>query len=161
MNSDEVQEILQEINHLHLDTGNRWLGKPYITTNCSANSDDLRILNDRGYLNHNNNRYKVSKDGSQYIRDQEMISELQESKQVNRILIRQSKISSAAETIFTYALLTFSYIQVLNGNYGVGPILATSIYATAIILSSIIGFSTLIEVFKDRIIRFREWRMTN
>lgn len=107
-----------------------------------VDEDYLRNLANLGHISYTTrpngeDTVRMASKGTQFLRDQE--------------LIRQSKVSSASETVFTYALLTFSWIQVQGMDINIDSAIVNGIFLAAIGVSSLFGLGNILEVGKMRL----------
>ncbi|MFB6199948.1 MAG: hypothetical protein ABEJ83_03650 [Candidatus Nanohaloarchaea archaeon] len=131
----------------------------------SAEENDLKGLRSVGYIdkNHMNGKdhFDLSPDGRDFYESGLLTRSLEENRDVNEHLIDQQRRSSAVETIFTLAILSFTYIQVMNIiltsnilKYGAKSLLGltlTSIFGFAVYLAWKIGKENLMKTLDEKV----------
>jgi hypothetical protein len=123
------------------------LAQSGILEKTSYNTKTAYDLGDEGLEYLSNIRLIAVLDETNEINDK-MLSKLQNTEALNIELKNHQKRSTAAETLFTIALLTFAFIQSLN-IVGLGlKIVLTVVYLGVIFLALMIGGKTLLDVVK-------------
>lgn len=102
-------------------------------------------------------KWSLDNQGQQFLRNASLTEQLEMNRNTNERLVWQEKKSSVVETVFTIALLTFSFVQIsyiLLDNLSGGNLLAaftggTTLFATALLYAWKIGKDNIQEVNEE------------
>jgi hypothetical protein len=133
------EEVVQEVKRQQQERGKSVPKDQVIEVFDEIDSDYIQGLANLGYLGYKNSAQNViiQPEGHQLIRDKE--------------LIQQSKVSSASETVFTYALLFFSWIQIQARNPPIDDTIINVALILAVLIASLFGLGNVWEVAKMRL----------
>jgi hypothetical protein len=131
----------------------------------SAEENDLNGLRSVGYIDGKHmdgkNHFDLTPDGRDFYETGVLTRNLEENRAVNKRLIDQQRRSSAIETIFTLAILSFTYIQVMNiiltsnilkdGAKSILGLTLTAIFSFVLYLAWKIGKDNLMKTLDEKV----------